>query len=49
MFVHHTATANGYTEAEAPKVIRSVCAYHVFTLGWSDIAYNFLIDRFGNA
>ncbi len=48
MFVHHTATANGYTEAEAPEVIRSVCAYHVFTLGWSDIAYNFLIDRFGN-
>ncbi len=48
MFVHHTATANGYTKAEAPEVIRSVCAYHVYTLGWSDIAYNFLIDRFGN-
>ena len=46
MFVHHTATANGYTEA--PEVIRSVCAYHVFSLGWHDIAYNFLIDRFGN-
>ena len=45
MFVHHTATANGYTEAEAPEVIRSVCAYHVFSLGWHDIAYNFLIDR----
>ena len=22
-----------------------LCAYHVFSLGWHDIAYNFLIDR----
>jgi hypothetical protein len=47
VFVHHTDTTNNYTRAEAPAIIRSVYAYHTQTLGWSDIAYNFLVDRFG--
>jgi uncharacterized protein with LGFP repeats len=46
-FVHHTATANDYTLAETPAVIRSIYAYHVKSNGWSDIGYNYLIDRFG--
>jgi hypothetical protein len=46
-FVHHTATANDYTLAETPAVIRSIYAYHVKSNGWSDIGYNYLVDRFG--
>ena len=46
-FVHHTVNANDYTRAEVPALLRGIYAYHVRTRGWSDIGYNFLIDRFG--
>jgi N-acetylmuramoyl-L-alanine amidase len=46
-FVHHTTGASDYTSAEVPALIRSIYAYHTQTLGWSDIGYNFLVDRFG--
>jgi len=47
--VHHTASSNEYTEAEVPGLIRGFYAYHVKSLGWSDLGYNVLVDKFGNA
>ena len=46
-FVHHTVNANDYTEAQVPAILRSIYAYHTQSRGWSDIGYNFLVDRFG--
>jgi hypothetical protein len=46
-FVHHTDSANNYTAAQVPAIIRGIYAYHVKSQGWNDIGYNFLVDRFG--
>ncbi|MBA3783657.1 MAG: peptidoglycan recognition protein, partial [Nocardioides sp.] len=46
-FVHHTVNANDYTADQVPALIRSIYAYHVQSRGWSDIGYNYLVDRFG--
>jgi len=46
-FVHHTDSGNDYTAAEAPAIVRGVYAYHTKSLHWSDVGYNFLIDRYG--
>lgn len=46
-FVHHTVNANNYTAEQVPGIIRSIYAYHVKSRGWSDLGYNFLIDKFG--
>ena len=47
--IHHTAGTNTYTQADVPAILRSIQAYHVNGRGWNDIAYNFLIDKFGRA
>jgi uncharacterized protein with LGFP repeats len=46
-FVHHTVNANDYTRAEVPGILRSIYAYHTQSRGWSDVGYNFLVDKFG--
>lgn len=45
--IHHTASSNDYTTATAAAQIRGIYAYDTKGLGWSDIAYNFLVDKFG--
>lgn len=47
-FVHHSATGNNYTCAQAPSVLRSIYRYHVQSSGWRDFGYNFAIDKCGN-
>ncbi|MET9440945.1 peptidoglycan recognition protein [Streptomyces sp. NPDC006610] len=47
-FVHHTATGNNYSCSQAPSVIRGIYRYHVRSMGWRDIGYNFLVDKCGN-
>ncbi|MFC9247213.1 N-acetylmuramoyl-L-alanine amidase [Streptomyces sp. NPDC057136] len=47
-FVHHSATGNNYTCAQAPSVLRSIYRYHVKSSGWRDFGYNFAVDRCGN-
>ncbi len=46
-FVHHTAGTNSYTASQSPAIVRSIYAFHVKNRGWSDIGYNFLVDRYG--
>ena len=46
-FVHHTVNANDYSRKQVPALMRSIYAYHTQSKGWSDIGYNFLVDRFG--
>jgi len=45
--VHHSASGNGYAQSDVPALIRAFYRYHTHSLGWSDIAYNFLVDSFG--
>jgi hypothetical protein len=46
-FVHHTVNANNYSRSDVPSLIRGIYAYHTQSKGWSDVGYNFLVDRFG--
>lgn len=45
--VHHTAGRNEYTRAESAGIVRAIYAYHAETLGWCDIGYNALVDKYG--
>jgi flagellar hook assembly protein FlgD len=45
--VHHTAGASPATPAQSAAMVRAIAAYHVYSNGWDDIGYNFLVDRFG--
>ena len=45
--IHHTAGTNDYTPETAAAQVRGIYAYDTLGLGWADIAYNFLVDKWG--
>ncbi len=45
--VHHSDSSNSYSPADVPGVLRSIQAFHMDGRGWSDIAYNFVVDKYG--
>ncbi|MFH0411463.1 N-acetylmuramoyl-L-alanine amidase [Corynebacterium sp. L4756] len=45
--LHHTAGSNNYTQAQAAAQVRGIYQYHAQTLGWCDMGYNVLVDKFG--
>lgn len=45
--VHHTAGSNDYSKAESAEIVRAIYAYHSQTLGWCDVGYNVLVDKYG--
>ncbi|MBX9982185.1 N-acetylmuramoyl-L-alanine amidase [Mycobacterium gordonae] len=45
--VHHTATVNEYAPQDSAAIVRSIYAYHTRNLSWPDIAYNALVDKYG--
>ncbi|MEO7818547.1 MAG: N-acetylmuramoyl-L-alanine amidase [Actinomycetota bacterium] len=46
-FIHHTAGTNNYAASESASIVRGIYNYHVVSRGWSDIGYNFLVDKYG--
>jgi hypothetical protein len=45
--VHHTVNSNTYAPNDSKAMVRAIWQYHVKTLGYCDIAYNFIIDKYG--
>jgi len=45
--LHHTAGSNTYTREQSPAVLRGDYYYHTKVNGWSDLGYNYVIDRYG--
>ena len=46
--VHHTAVGGqSYLASDVPAILRGLQAFHMDANGWDDIAYNFVVDRFG--
>ncbi|PFG27783.1 putative secreted protein [Corynebacterium renale] len=45
--IHHTAGSNNYTPAQSAAQMRGYWNYHANTLGWCDIGYHALVDKYG--
>lgn len=45
--VHHTVNSNSYSKSDSAALVRGIYRYHTKNRGYSDIGYNFLIDRYG--
>ncbi|WP_455006313.1 N-acetylmuramoyl-L-alanine amidase [Corynebacterium propinquum] len=47
MTLHHTAGVNNYSRESAAAQVRGAYQYHTQSLGWCDIGYHALVDKFG--
>ena len=48
LLVHHTASTNDYEQDDVVAQLRSFYSFHTGPdKGWPDLAYNFMVDRFG--
>ena len=45
--LHHSADTNNYTADQVPAMMRSIYRYHTVSLGWGDIGYNVIVDKYG--
>ena len=45
--IHHTAGSNDYSPLESAGIVKAIYTYHSKTLRWCDIAYNALVDKYG--
>ena len=45
--IHHTAGSNDYSPLESAGIVKAIYTYHSKTMGWCDIAYNALVDKYG--
>ncbi|HEX4776975.1 MAG TPA: N-acetylmuramoyl-L-alanine amidase, partial [Acidimicrobiia bacterium] len=45
--VHHTADGNTYSPTDSFSIVRGIYTYSVVTLGYCDMMYNFLVDKYG--
>ena len=47
LIVHHTFSPSGAINGDWAAAVRSVWNFHVFSNGWADIGYNYVIDQTG--
>jgi len=47
LIVHHTFSPSGAINGDWAAAVRSVWNFHVFSNGWADIGYNYVIDQNG--
>lgn len=45
VIVHHSGTRSCTSQNACKKQVASIQRYHVFTNGWWDIGYNFLVTK----
>ena len=46
-YIHHTSGSNSYGPSQSDDVVRGIDWFHTRERGYCDIAYGFLIDRYG--
>lgn len=47
LIVHHTFSPSGPINGDWAAAVRSIWNFHVFSNGWADIGYNYVIDQNG--